>query len=207
MSFRLSMLCRACAAAALACVPGGCTHLVAFEQTVVGPSVVDTPSRPETALCDGDVAMGRSAGCDGSCLIEGADPAIDCGRVTLQGDRAVVDVSNLHEVEVAFTACAGDELALRIDGAHGAKVSVDGRALEVRGESGDDTDPPTRRAEFLPAEGCVERALVIQSGRMELAHVGTRICSGLRVDDRWELTLGPALRSVELCFREPPERP
>lgn len=192
---------------ALACLfHPGCAQLVAFEQTVVGaPDVAETSSTPGGGLCDPEVAMGRSAGCDESCLIEADDPDFACPRVTLNGNRARVNLTGLHEVEVALTACASEGSALRILGPNGASVSVEGQELELRAAE-EAQAQPVRQPDFLPEGECEDRALIIQTGRMELAHTGTRMCSAhlLPVEGEWELELGPALRGVELCFRQPP---
>ncbi len=191
---------------ATALVASGCVQLVAFEQPLIGHADTVDSVRPSGAtLCDPDIAMGASALCTESCRVDPASHETTCGdRVTVDGSRASVDVSGLHEVEVTVRACAApnETRPLRIEGQNGASIALAGRVLEVRAADVARARP-YRDEEFFPASGCAEQSFVFQTGRMELLSGGRRLCSEhlVPVDGRWALELGEGLRSLELCFR------
>ena len=152
-------------------------------------------------VCDDDVQIGGSALCDESCVIDVAEGESSCGeRVHLDGSRATVDVSGLHEVELTATVCAGEGRALVIGSDAGGTVAVEGRALVVRtGEQAHE------EAALFPAEGCDDWTLTVQSGRMAILQSGHRVCADtlLPFDQPWSLEMAGAerLQTVELCFR------
>ncbi len=182
----------------------GCAQLVAFGEPVIGqPDVVEQEARSGGPLCDPDVAVGERAGCDESCVLE-ADGRAECARVERSEGGASADVSEMREVAITMVACAEAERPLRITGESGASIAVEEGALVVRPARGSAASP-VRRTDFLASdEECAERTIVVQTGRMELAEGGIRLCSPelLAVEGRWELELAaPGLRSLELCFR------
>lgn len=195
------------ASLATSMMAGGCVQLVAFEQPLVGqPDIVKDPSAGDgAALCDPDVTMAETALCSESCEIDPASGETTCGeRVRVEGARASVDVSGLHEVELTVTVCDPSEAVLRVEGHNGASVSLEGRALDVRAAA-EANARPYQNERFLPESGCDDRTFVFQTGRMSLADSGMRLCSAhlVPVEERWTVALGQGLRGVELCFRAP----
>lgn len=186
----------------------GCVQLVAFEQPVIGqPDVV--PGEEQTVgggLCDPDVEMGQTALCTESCEIDPAHGQTSCSeRVALADGRAEIDLSELYEVELTMTACAAEDPELRIRGANGARVEVAGRELTVVAAE-EAHAQPVRHEAYLAEEGCTERTLVFQTGRLGLEDLGGRLCSDhlVPVERSWSLEMSPTgLRSVELCLRAP----
>lgn len=185
----------------------GCVQLVAFEQPVIGqPDVVESPAPSGELVCDEDVAIGSSALCDESCVIDRGIEGERCGgRVRAEGDRLYADVTGLHEVELTITVCGvtPEPFVLITEGGHA--LAVQERALAM-GPSGG--VPVYQHPTFLPAgEDCVDRTLLLQAGRMELAEAGRRLCSDDLPDfDRpWEVRMAGddehGLRTVEVCLR------
>lgn len=194
---------------AVAVIASGCVQLVAFEQPVVGqPDIIESPAPSGELVCDEDVAIGASALCDESCVIDrGVDGERCGGRVRVAGDRLEADVSGIHEVELTLTVCGvtDEPFVLITEGGHA--LAVQERALAV-GRSG--SAPVYRHPSFLPTgEDCVDRTLLLQAGRMELAEAGQRLCSDELPDfDRpWEMRMSGddrrGLRTVEVCLRAP----
>ncbi len=186
----------------------GCVQLVAFDQPIVGQRDVVPGEEGELAaqLCDADVEMGTSVLCAESCEIDPASGQTSCGeRVALAGNEARIDLTSLEEVEVTLTACAAESPLVRIRGANGARVELAGQALTVTAaeEAG---AQPFRHDAYLPAEGCIERTLVFQTGRLGLEDLGGRLCSDhlVPVAEAWSMELSDTgLRGVELCLRGP----
>lgn len=203
---------RAAITATVATILSGCVQLVAFEQPVIGqPDVVDSPAPSGELVCDENVAIGASALCDESCVIDrGVDGEHCGGRVRVRGDRIEADVAGLHEVELTITVCGAstaEPFVLVTEGGHA--LAVQEQALAV-GPSG--AAPVYRHPTFLPTGGeedCVDRTLVLQAGRMELAEAGRRLCSDQLPDFErtWEMrTAGDGrrgLRTIEMCLRAP----
>jgi len=186
----------------------GCSQLVVFDQAVVGQRDIVPGEETEASaqLCDPEVEMSATAICDESCEIEPDSGETTCSsRVAIDGTRARLDLTALHEVELTLTACAPDAPRVRIQGANGARVDLEGQTLTVRAAEEADAAPYVQPA-YLPREGCAERTLVFQTGRMGLADLGGRLCSDhlVPVADAWTLELSrTGLRGVELCLREP----
>lgn len=197
------MIDRGSACAMIALALGGCTQLVAFGQPVVGaPDVVEQEAVSGGPLCDPEIAVGESAVCDASCVIQRGVVSEGCPRVTLSGGRARVDVAALHEVEITIEACASGARPVRITGENGASVSIERGTLHVR-PAREAAARPVRREDYLPDRECVERSLILQTGRMELAQEGIRMCSAhlVPVEGAWQIELGEGLERVELCLR------
>jgi len=93
-----------------------------------------------------------------------------------------------------------------VRGPNGAVVAVHERTLHV--EAAEEAGAqPFDDDEFLSDDdGCQERTLVLQTGRMGLPDTGRRLCSDhlVPVAGEWDVELSrQALRGLELCFREP----
>lgn len=186
---------------ALAALLSGCAQLVAFGQPVIGqPDVVEVEAGPGGPLCDAEIAVGESAVCDASCVIE--EGAEECPRVERTERGARVDVSGLREVEITARACASGARPLVVTGENGASVSIEEGALVVR-PAREAAARPVRRTGFVPEGECEDRALVLQTGRMELAEGGVRLCSPhlVPVGGSWTIEVGEGLLGLELCFR------
>jgi len=186
----------------------GCVQLVAFEQPVIGqPDTVPGDEAAGTGLCDPEVQMGTTALCSESCEIDAPTGETSCGeRVALDGSRATISVEGMHEVELTLTVCEREGDLFRVRGANGASVALRERTLRV--EAADEADAePFDDDEFLSeSDGCQERTLVLQTGRIGLPDTGRRLCSDhlVPVAGEWDVELSrQALRGVELCFREP----
>lgn len=189
-----------------ACSLAGCVQFVAFEQPVIGHADYTGPAdqRAET-VCDDDVEIGGSALCSESCEIE--DGETTCGdRVTVEGSNARVRVDGLREVEITMTVCATEGRFFSLDGSGTADITIEGRVLTIGAAEGDTL---LRQPENLPEEECVERTIVLQSGRLAVLDSGRRVCSSelpsLEEDWRIEMvrTARAGARTLELCFREP----
>ncbi len=189
---------------ALALSTTGCAQLVFLDQPIIGqPDDVRSPHVAAALVCDDDVAIGGSALCAESCSIDVEAGTTTCGeRVRVDGTRVAVDVAGLREVELTATVCAGEGQALRVTTDAGGALAIEGRALFVRAG-----EQEHEEATFLPEEGCADRTLTIQSGRVAILESGQRVCSDalLPFDRAWtmELAASPRLSSVELCFRAP----
>lgn len=113
-----------------------------------------------------------------------------------------MDVSGLHEVELTVRACARGGRPFRIVGDNGASVAKEEGTLVVRAarEAG---ARPVRRQRYVSEGTCGDRELVLQTGRMELARGGLRLCSPhlLPVEGEWTIELGDVAERAELCFR------
>jgi len=186
----------------------GCAQLVVFDQAIVGqPDVVEEHPDRGGQLCDPEAQMGESALCTESCQIDVARAETSCGdRVTLDGGRARVRVAGLHEVELTVRACAREGRLLRVVGENGASFAIEGRSLRV--EAAEEAGArPFVDEDFLPVEeGCEDRTLIVQTGRMSLEDSGRRLCSAhlVPVEGAWSVDLSRSgLASVELCFRAP----
>ena len=191
----------------IACCLTGCVQLVAFEQPIVGqPDVIETAAPSGELVCDDDVVIGESALCDESCVIDfGAEGERCGGRVRADGQRLVADVSGLHEVELTLTVCGVTERPFVLVADGGGAVALERRGLAV-GPSGG--QPVYRNPAFLPdGDGCVDRTLLLQAGRMELAEAGHRLCGDALPGfaRSWEMRVARdgarGLRTVEVCLR------
>lgn len=192
----------------LALALAGCAQLVVFDQAVVGQRDIEPGAENEVGgeLCDSDIDMGTSVLCAESCEIDARTGQTSCGeRVALDGRRARIDLTSLDEVELTLTACAEEDPAVTIRGANGASVALEGRNLTVTAAEEAEAQPYTHEA-YLPEEGCIERTLVFQTGRLGLEDLGGRLCSDhlVPVADAWSMELSETgLRGVELCLRGP----
>ena len=109
-------------------------------------------------------------------------------------------------MELTLTVCRRSGEHFSVVGDNGARLALRGRSLHVtaaaRAEAHPYEDP-----EFLDDEdGCQERTILVQTGRMALQDSGRRLCSAhlIPVDGTWQFELGrTGLRSIELCFRAP----
>lgn len=186
----------------------GCAQLVVFDQAVVGQRDVEPGDETVEGgeLCDADIEMGGSVLCAESCEIDPQSGQTSCGeRVALEGRRARIDLTSFDEVELTLTACAEHDPAVTIRGANGASVALAGRTLTVTAAEEADAQPYRHEA-FLPSEGCIERTLVFQTGRLGLEDLGGRLCSDhlVPVADAWSMELSETgLQGVELCMRGP----
>lgn len=194
--------------ALLPSVPG-CVQLVAFDQAIIGqPDVVDERSEGAGGrLCDPDVEMGASALCAESCEIDAARGETSCGaRVALDGSSGRIDVAGMHEMELTLTVCGRRGEHFAATGDNGARFALRDRSLHVTAAARANARP-YEDPEFLDDEdGCQERTLLFQTGRMALQDSGRRLCSAdlLPVDGTWQFELSrTGLRSIELCFRAP----
>lgn len=185
-------------------------QLVAFDQPIVGqPDVIDSPEPSAELVCDDDVTLGASALCDESCVVEpGLEGARCGGRVRMADRRVTADVAGLHEVELTMTVCGNQEarpFVLMEEDGTGA-LAVDGRAFAA-GRAGEVAI--YRHPSFLPGDEdeCVERTVLLQPGRLELAQGGHRICSEQLPDfeQPWAMRLeggqDRGLRTLEVCMR------
>lgn len=195
------------ALAFLAPLLGGCVQLVALGQPVIGVSDEPQPTTSTAAgVCDDSVAIGAQAYCDLSCAIDPTDGASTCGeRVVVDGTSARLDVSGLAELEVVVNACARAESGWSLEDEDGATLAARGTSLEVRSSAGQVLH---RAADFLPADECEERTVILQDRRLELGESERRLCdAGLLhlpargAQARWHLRWSPAVRSIELCLR------
>lgn len=189
---------------------GGCVQLVAFEQPVIGqPDTVPGDEAAGTGLCDPEVQMGTTALCAESCEIDAPTGSTSCGeRVALDGSNATISVEGMHEVELTITVCERDGDLFRIEGQNGAVVALRERALHVEAAEEANAEPFDDDEFLSDGDGCEERTLVLQTGRMGLPDTGRRLCSDhlVPVDGQWQVQMSrQALRGVELCFREPEE--
>jgi len=186
----------------------GCVQLVAFEQPIIGqPDVVEQGGGSSSGLCDNDIQMGQSALCTESCEIDTRRAETSCrSRVTLDGASGTIDVSGLHEVELTVTVCEREGDLFEVRGGNGATVALRDRSLHVVAAAVAEAQP-FEDSEFLSDdEGCEDRTLLLQTGRMALIDSGRRLCSDhiVPVDGEWAFELSRhSLRSVELCFRAP----
>jgi len=187
----------------------GCVQLVAFDQAIIGqPDVVEEPGEGGGGrLCDPDIEMGASALCAESCEIDVARGETTCGpRVRLDRSRGRMDVSGMHEVELTLTVCRRRGEHFRLAGDNGASIALRDRSLQVTAAAQAGARP-FEDEEFLDDEdGCQERTLLLQTGRMGLQDSGRRLCSAhlVPVDGAWQLELArTGLRSVEVCLRAP----
>ncbi len=188
---------------------GGCVQFVAFEQPIIGePDIVEEGGISTAGLCDPDVQMGLTALCTESCEIDPRAARTSCGRrVALDGSRATFDVAGLHEVELTLTVCQRQGRLFRVEGSNGASVEVRDRSLHVLAAAEAEAQPFDDDA-FLSGEeeGCEERTLLLQTGRMALTDTGRRLCSAhlVPVDGAWQVEMArESIRSIEVCFRGP----
>ena len=187
----------------------GCVQLVAFEQPIVGqPDVVEQGGGSTTGLCDNEIQMGQAALCTESCEIDVRAGETSCGdRLALNGSGARVDVAGLHEVELTITVCEREGPLFRVQGDNGASVELRDRSLRVLAAAEAEARP-FEDTQFLSEEGdegCEERTLLFQTGRMGLTDTGRRLCSAhlVPVDGEWAMRFSRrSLRSIEVCFRE-----
>lgn len=202
-SLRLVVFC-ACAIAI-----GGCVQLVAFDTAIIGqPDYVDSAS-DSPLLCDDEVDVGGTALCNETCTIDVLTGDSTCGeRVRLDGHTARLDVAGLREVELTATVCGARGRAFAVEADNGASAFIEDRALEVRPAN---NHTRYRDEVFLPEDGCDERTLILQSGRLAMLESGRRVCSDdlLPFDRAWTMTLGRhedghGLQSLELCLRTRP---
>jgi hypothetical protein len=182
---------------------------VAFEQPIVGqPDVVPSDEPSGALVCDQEVAIGESALCDESCIIDaGAGPGEACGGlVSVEADRVLADVSALREVELTLTVCGAPERSFVLVEDEGGALAVDGRALALGPNGG---AAVYRNPAFLPEEGedCAERTIFLQPGRVQLAEAGQRLCSDSLPAFRrtWAMRMSDdgaqGLRSLEIYLR------
>lgn len=186
----------------------GCVQLVAFDQAIIGqPDVVPGDEGHDATLCDPEVEMGTNALCTESCEIDAATAETSCSeRVQLDGSRGTIDVAGLHEVELTLTICRREGEHFFVEGHNGASFAMRDRSLHVLAAEAARARP-FEDASFLPdADGCEERTVIVQTGRMGLEDTGQRLCSAhlVPVDGQWSFRLSrTSIRSVELCFRAP----
>jgi len=185
----------------------GCVQLVAFEQPVIGqPDTVPGDEVAGTGLCDPEVQMGTTALCAESCEIDAPSGETSCGeRVALDGSRATISVEGMHEVELTLTVCDREGDLFSVRGPNGAVVALHQRTLHVEAAAEADAEPFDDDEFLSDGDGCQERTLVLQTGRMGLPDTGRRLCSDhlVPVSGEWDVELSrQALRGVELCFRD-----
>lgn len=195
---------RALFAILCALAASGCAQLVLFDQAIIGqPDVVASPHVAAALVCDDDVQIGGTALCTESCAIDVEAGTTTCGdRVHVDGRSVAVNVEGLHEVELTATVCAGEGRALRVSTDAGGALAIEGRALTI--EAGEQEH---EEATFLPDEGCADRTVTIQSGRVAILDSGQRVCSEtlLPFDRPWTIELAESarLQTLELCMRAP----
>jgi hypothetical protein len=184
----------------------GCSQPVFLDQPIIGQAdIVEPPHVASALVCDDDVEIGGSAMCTESCTIDVAAGTTTCGaRVHVDGRRAELSAEGMHEIELTATVCAGEGQALRVTTDAGGALSIEGRALAIHAGDREHEEPA-----FFPEEGCADRTVTIQSGRVAILETGHRVCSDalLPFDRPWSVELGERLRSVELCFRASHESP
>lgn len=169
--------------------------------------VVERPTAQGSGLCDAEVEMGASALCAESCEIDPRSGETSCtsDRLTMADGNATIHVDGLHEVELTVTVCQREGRVFRVVGDNGASISFEGRALRVLAAAEAEASPYENATYLSDDEGCEERTLLLQTGRMTLAETGQRLCSDhlVPVDGEWAMEISAtSLRSVELCFRE-----
>lgn len=195
---------RALFAILCACAASGCAQLVFLDQPIIGqPDVVSSPHVAAALVCDDDVQIGGTALCTESCAIDVEAGTTTCGdRVHVDGRSVALNVEGLREVELTATVCAGEGQALRVSTDAGGALSIDGRALTIRAG-----DQEHDEATYLPDEGCADRTVTIQSGRVAILDSGQRVCAEtlLPFDRPWTMELAESTRveTIELCMRAP----